>query len=87
MSRLVVKRHKSIAIRPRIFMLGATLVMYLASGTHWILNCYTLMREIKGPEAWAALPVETVYRWSLITTIALFFSVRERVSRYSGIFD
>ncbi|EIM84263.1 uncharacterized protein STEHIDRAFT_170004 [Stereum hirsutum FP-91666 SS1] len=66
--------QQSIAIRPRIFMMAATLVMYLASATHWILNCYTLMREIRGPEAWAALPVETVFRWSLITTIALFFS-------------
>lgn len=69
-------RQKKNAGRPRIFLLSATVLMYTASGTHWGLNCYTVMREFRDPEAWAALPMETVFRWSLIATIMLFFTVR-----------
>lgn len=57
-------------------MLTATLVMYAASGTHWILNCYTVMREIRNPAAFLVLPFETLFGWSLITTIMVVFTVR-----------
>lgn len=56
-------------------MLFATIVMYSATSTSWILNIYTLMREIRDPEGWAALSVYTKFRWSVITTAMLFFNV------------
>lgn len=49
--------------------------MYIASGTHWGLNIYTSMKAIQDPQAWAALPIEVVYMWSVVTTIALFLNV------------
>lgn len=56
-------------------MLLAMAIMYMASGVHWSFNLYTFMREMRDPVAWLALPNETVYRWSLVTTVALFFDV------------
>ncbi len=56
-------------------MLLAMTIMYIASGVHWSFNLYTFMREMQDPVAWLALPNETVYRWSLVTTVALFFDV------------
>lgn len=56
-------------------MLGALFTMYTASGVHWGLNCYTVMKEIRDPNGWMALPPEDVYRWSLITSSAVFFLV------------
>ena len=50
-------------------------VMYIASGIHWSVNVYTFMREIRDPVAWAALPIEDIYRWSVITAVALFYNV------------
>ncbi|KAF9059626.1 hypothetical protein BDP27DRAFT_1431081 [Rhodocollybia butyracea] len=59
---------------PRLFLLSATLFMYIASATHWSLNLYTLMRELQDPQAWTALPSQQIYLWSLVTTVALFFN-------------
>lgn len=51
-------------------------VMYVAAGIHWSVNVYTFIREIRDPTAWAALPPSTIYRWSMITSVALFTGVR-----------
>lgn len=56
-------------------MVLAMVVMYVASGIHWSVNIYTFMLEIQNPVAWVALPIQTRYRWSVITTAALFYNV------------
>ncbi|KAJ7124382.1 hypothetical protein C8R44DRAFT_783409 [Mycena epipterygia] len=66
--------QRGIEFRPRLFMLVATLTMYVASGTHWGLNLYTMMREIRDSDGWAALPIQPRYRWSVASTIALSFN-------------
>lgn len=57
-------------------MVTAVTVMYAASGVHWSLNTYTFLLQIRDPVAWATLPEDTVFRWSVITTTALFCNVR-----------
>ncbi|KAJ7200019.1 hypothetical protein GGX14DRAFT_303471, partial [Mycena pura] len=66
--------QQGINVRPRVFMLTATVTMYVASATHWGLNLYTMMREIDDPDGWAGLPIEKPWLWSVVTTIALFFN-------------
>ncbi|KAF9059629.1 hypothetical protein BDP27DRAFT_1431083 [Rhodocollybia butyracea] len=66
--------RQGIKFRPRLFLLSATLFMYIASGTHWGLNLYTLMRELQDPQAWAVLPSHQIFVWSEVTTIAIFFN-------------
>ncbi|KAF8129397.1 hypothetical protein K438DRAFT_1999929 [Mycena galopus ATCC 62051] len=66
--------QQGINVRPRVFMLTATVTMYAASATHWGLNLYTVMHEISDPDGWVALPIEKKWLWSVVTTIALFFN-------------
>ncbi|KAF9063569.1 hypothetical protein BDP27DRAFT_1334933 [Rhodocollybia butyracea] len=47
--------RQGIKFRPRLFLLSATLFMYIASGTHW------------DPQAWAALPSQQIFLWSEVT--------------------
>ncbi len=68
--------RQGITTRSRVFMVLAMGVMYIASGIHWSVNVYTFIREIRDPVAWAALPIRIIYRWSVITTAALFLNVR-----------
>ncbi|KAJ6450759.1 hypothetical protein C8R45DRAFT_848827 [Mycena sanguinolenta] len=66
--------QQGINVRPRFFMLTATVTMYVASAIHWGLNLYTMMREISDPDGWAVLPIGKSWLWSVVTTIALFFN-------------
>ncbi|KAF9059622.1 hypothetical protein BDP27DRAFT_455560 [Rhodocollybia butyracea] len=74
MASTITLCRQGIKFGPRLFLLSATLFMYIASGTHWGLNMYTMMRELQDPQAWAVLPLEQIYVWSVVTTIALFFN-------------
>ncbi|KAF9059628.1 hypothetical protein BDP27DRAFT_1431082 [Rhodocollybia butyracea] len=66
--------RQGMKFRPRLFLLSATLFMYIASATHWGLNMYTMMKEFEDPQAWAVLPSQEKYLWSVVTTIVLFFN-------------
>lgn len=46
--------------------------MYIGSGTHWGVNTYTAMRAIQYGDIG---PVEAVYKWSTVTTAAIFVNV------------
>ncbi|KAF9060365.1 hypothetical protein BDP27DRAFT_1370601 [Rhodocollybia butyracea] len=61
--------------RPRQFMLTASLLMYIASGTLWVMNVYAAVRELQGGHAgMEAFSMRTLYVWSEVASIALFFN-------------
>lgn len=71
----LMHRRRGMTKRSRVFMGSAMGIIYITSGIHWSFNIYTFIREIRNPIAWAALPPEAIYNWSLITTSALFCGV------------
>lgn len=69
-------------------MITASLVMYIASGTHWVLNVYAAMRELRDARTGrASFSIRTLYVLSEVGSIALFFNVREYFSLYAHTFD
>lgn len=56
-------------------MMTASLAMYIASGTHWVLNVYAAMRALRDARAGrASFSIHTLYVLSEVGSIALFFN-------------
>ncbi|KAF9064965.1 hypothetical protein BDP27DRAFT_1425261 [Rhodocollybia butyracea] len=58
-----------------MFMMTASLAMYIASGMHWVSNVYAAMRVLRDARAGrASFSIHTLYVLSEVGSIALFFN-------------